>query len=393
VSESSDTQDDPAMSGWDVDAGQDDFVTDQGPPDMYQSESVRRVQEFLMSLGATDEEIEQATFEERLELLAIERLLIPAGTHYTRNELSSRTGMPTDLSSRFWRALGFPDVANDEPIFSELDIEAVSIVQGLLSLGLADVDSAIQLGRVLGTSMSRLAEAQVTMTQVRGMAHSGVESAESFALVADATLPSIARLIDYAWRRHLLAAARRAVMPGVTQEEGSPQMQLDVAVGFADMVGFTVLSQQLPDAELGKVIGRFEATAYDTITSLGGRIVKMIGDEVMFVAEDPQVAARVALALSEAHRSDPELSDLRVGLGFGTVIARDGDYFGPIVNLASRMVNIARPGTTLTSQEFYEALGESTDGEFWWRPVRMRYIRDIGRVNLWSLRRSEPDSQ
>ncbi len=349
-------------------------------------ETGRRVQEFLAGLGATPAEIAQATVEDRLDLLAIERFLMPAAELYTRTELSERTGMPLELSRRLWRALGFSDVADDEPAFTDLDVEAVSIVQGLLSLSLADVDAAIQFGRVLGTSMSRLAEAQVTMVQVRGVDKGGVDAVESFALVADATLPSISRLIEYAWRRHLLAAARRVVMAGAIQEEGSPQMQVGAAVGFADMVGFTVLSQQLPDAELGEVIGRFEGVAYDTISSLGGRIVKMIGDEVMFVAEDPAVAARIALALSDAHSRDEELSDLRVGLAYGSVIARDGDYFGPVVNLASRIVNIARPGTVLASSDFHDALGESDTGEFWWRAVRMRYIRDIGRVHLWSLR-------
>ncbi len=350
-----------------------------------------RIRDFLLSLGASEEEITKAAEEHQLELLAIERLLLPAGGLFSRVELSARTGMPLELSSRFWRALGFPDADDEEEVFTELDVEAVSIVQGLLSLGLVDVEAAIQLGRVLGSSMSRLAEAQVTMTQVREAGLSPAQAAENFALVADATLPSLARLIDYAWRRHLLAAAKRAVMAGAVQDEGSTQMQIDLTIGFADMVGFTVLSQQLPDSALGEVIARFEATAYDNITSQGGRIVKMIGDEVMFVADEPACAARIALALSEAHRVDEELEDLRVGLAYGKVIARDGDYFGPIVNLASRIVDLARPGTILTSADFRDAVGPEDNEDFTWRPVRIRYIRGIGKVHLWSLRPGTSD--
>jgi adenylate cyclase len=354
----------------------------------------RRVEEFLAGLGATEEEIRAASSQGRLALLVVERLLMPPGPLFTRLELSERTGMPLETSRRLWRALGFADNPDDEPVYTELDVEAVSIVQGLLSLGLADIESALQLGRVLGTSMARLAEAQVTMTQVRGVSELGdEEAAERFALVADATLPSIARLIEYAWRRHLLAAARRAVMSGGVQDEGLPQMQVPMAVGFADMVGFTLLAQQLPDSELGRVIARFEEVAYDTISARGGRIVKMIGDEVMFVAEDPFVAARIALALIDAHASDPALSDLRVGLAYGTVIARDGDYFGPVVNLASRIVDIARPGTVLASAEFREAAGEGAGGEFAWKAVRVRYLRDIGRVQVWSLRHPDRSTE
>ncbi len=344
------------------------------------------IKEFLLDLGASQDEIDEAVLQDQLEILAIERLLLPAGETFDRVELSRRTGMPLELSSRFWRALGFPDTPDTEPVFTELDVEAVSIVQGLLSLGLADVESAIQLGRVLGSSMARLAEAQVTMTQVREAGQSPAEAAENFALVADATLPSIARLIDYSWRRHLLAAARRAVLAGATQEEGTNQMQVDLTVGFADMVGFTVLSQQLSDLELGAVISRFESLAYDTVPAYGGRIVKMIGDEVMFVTDEPLAGAKIALALSEAHSKDEQLEDLRVGLAYGKVIARDGDYFGPIVNLASRIVDLARPGTILASSDYKEILGPGDRDGINWKPVRIRYIRGIGKVQVWSLR-------
>src|SRR5207248_7218737 len=145
------------------------------------------------------------------------------------------------------------------------------------------------------------------------------------------------------WRRHLAAAAQRQLYVGPDAATGVEA----VTVGFADMVGFTVLSQQLDQRDLATMVDRFETLAYDTIAELGGRIVKMLGDEVMFVTDDPASGARIALRLAEAYADDETLPDVRVGLAVGPVLVREGDYFGPTVNLASRIVNIAYAGSEI----------------------------------------------
>ena len=119
------------------------------------------------------------------------------------------------------------------------------------------------------------------------------------------------------------------------------------------MVGFTLLSQHLSDEELAAVVRRFEEISHDIVTSARGRVVKMIGDEVMFVTDTVADAARIGLDLADAYADDDLLSDVRVGLASGPVLARDGDYFGPTVNLAHRIVNIGNPGTVLMSDEFH----------------------------------------
>jgi hypothetical protein len=186
-----------------------------------------------------------------------------------------------------------------------------------------------------------------------------------------------------------------------------------LCVGFADMVGFTVLSQQLSEDELAVVVSRFEEVAHYTVTGAGGRLVKMIGDEAMFVAESPLAAARIALGLAEAYADDELLSDVRVGLAEGPVLVQDGDYYGPVVNLAHAVVGLADPGSVLLSDDFHAALlhelhpaGRSAaapppppsapaaapsagdvQGEFAFRAVRPRIIKDLGRVQLWVLYR------
>jgi adenylate cyclase len=149
------------------------------------------------------------------------------------------------------------------------------------------------------------------------------------------------------------------------------------------MVGFTLLSQHLSDAELAAVVRRFEELSHDIVVGHGGRVVKMIGDEVMFVVESVGQAARIGLDLADAYADDELLSDVRVGLASGPVLARDGDYYGPTVNLAHRIVNIGNPGTVLVSDEFHAALMAEAPDEFTGQPLRPRVLKDLGRVQLW----------
>ncbi|MGH9186187.1 MAG: adenylate/guanylate cyclase domain-containing protein, partial [Acidimicrobiales bacterium] len=193
-------------------------------------------------------------------------------------------------------------------------------------------------------------------------------------------LSTMPRVLEYAWRRHLVAMARRRML----SEDGG---QRAAAVGFADLVGFTAMSQQLTDGELAAVVDRFEVLAYDTVAGLGGRVVKMIGDEVMFTVEDAGRAVDIGLSLAEAYHDDESLSDVRVGLAIGPVLEREGDLFGPTVNLASRIVGIAFAASVVVSDEVHEALAEVEGLVF--KPLRTRYLRDIGRVRLWAVRRAD----
>ncbi|HET6794346.1 MAG TPA: adenylate/guanylate cyclase domain-containing protein [Acidimicrobiales bacterium] len=343
-----------------------------------------RVRRFLLERGVPAEEVDRGAEEGHLHLMMVDALLVPQTGRYTAAEVAALAGMSLEDVRRFWRALGFPDPSPEERSFGDMDLEALSTLQGLLAYRMADVDSSLQLARVIGSSMSRIAEAEITASPVlRGQTDSA-EMAELFALTADATLPGMARLLEYSWRRHLQAAARRAVL--MSSRVDATGAHLELAVGFADLVGFTVLSQQLSEVELAEMVARFERLAHDTVTVLGARVVKMIGDEVMYVAEDVLVAAQVALALAEAYADDEVLSDVRVGLACGSVLSRDGDYYGPVVNLAHRIVNIASPGAVLVSEDVHRALEPHEDLAF--RSLRARYLKDIGRVSLYRLRRA-----
>jgi adenylate cyclase len=119
------------------------------------------------------------------------------------------------------------------------------------------------------------------------------------------------------------------------------------------------------------------------VTGLGGRVVKMIGDEVMFVIESVEGAARIGLDLAEAYADDELLSDVRVGLAVGEVLIHEGDYYGRTVNLAHRIVNIANPGTVLMSDDFKNRLLLEAGDAFTVQPLRPRLLKGYGRVQLW----------
>ncbi len=317
--------------------------------------ALAHVRDLLHAHGVADAEIDQAVADDVLDLFVVERLLVPSRRRYTRKEVAELTGVDPDLLERFWRALGFANVDEDDLAFTDLDLEALRLFQGMQALGAARTDTALQLARVIGSSMSRIAEAELVPGDMVRTDMDPVVAADAFASVADVTIPAMARLLEFVWRRQVAAAIQRSMMQrsrGVAPGE-SPTL----AVGFADMVGFTLLSQHLSDRELAEVVGRFEDISHDIVTAQNGRVVKMIGDEVMFVVPSAVDAARIGLDLADAYADDELLSDVRVGLALGPVLLRDGDYFGPTVNLAHRIVNIGNPGTVLISDEFRTALG------------------------------------
>jgi adenylate cyclase len=160
-----------------------------------------------------------------------------------------------------------------------------------------------------------------------------------------------------------------------------------VTVGFADLVGFTALAQQLDDHELAHVVERFGTTAYDLIGEAGGRVVKMIGDEVMFEIDDPATAVELGLALAGAYHDDESVSEVRVGLASGPVLRRDGDLYGATVNLAHRIVAIAYAGAVVVSGDVRDALDD--DERFAWKTLRTRYLKGLGRVQLHAVRRAD----
>ena len=343
----------------------------------------------LADLGCSADELDQAEREGTLPLLAVERLMVPVAAAYDLAGVSERTGLEVDQVRDLWRTLGYPVPRPDEVAFTDADVEILTEVGHLLAGDVASTDLVLQMSRVIGSSMARIASSQVDVISARvaGAPRSAAVADteltdEQIVVSASALLPIVPSVLTAAWRRHLQGAIRRRLSIAETGEG-----QLGV-VGFADMVGFTALSQQVGDDRLAAVVDQFEQQAFDVVTAHGGRVVKMIGDEVMFTVDSADAAAEIGLVLAEGTRSGDERADLRVGMAHGPLLEREGDLYGPVVNLASRISAIAYPGSIVVNESLRDRLADRDDYRL--RSMRPRSLKDIGRVPLWVLRRTAP---
>lgn len=348
------------------------------------------LEQFLLERGATPDEIRRAAAEGWLTLLTIDRSLFATPAIFSRRDVAERSGVDPEISARLWRALGFPDVPEGAPVFTQESIDVLRTLQERVEAWfmrrndsqMNAVEILVQQVRALSGGFARVAEAlsDSIVDSVEAAREAGLDD-ETIAVVYTENLEwdSLSRIFDYVLRLQM----RDAVWRKLAVDEVSATRPT-LAVGFLDLVGYTALSQVLEDEELAALVSRFEELTHDTIAELGGRLVKTIGDEVMFVSESPAVTAKIALRLTERTGDDSVLPDARGGLAYGSVVAREGDYYGPIVNLAHRLVELAYPGTVLTSDELHNAL--AADPAFSWGRSRSRKIRDIGRVETWPLR-------
>jgi adenylate cyclase len=349
------------------------------------STSFQTLRQVVEALGVPRDEIDKAEADGTIGLLVVDRMILAdQDPKYTQNDVRRLTGLG-DEASRFWRALGFPDPGADDHIFSDFDVEMLKLVDQLVGLGLIAHDEALQMTRVIGSSMARIASAQIDAIEARVDEPTFQDGTEPGVLRARFLIPAMPRILEYTWKRHLQVAARRRMV----REAGAEQGNNEQVVGFADLVGFTALSQQLSDHELASIVDRFESTAYDIVGARGGRVIKMIGDEVMFAVDEIPSGVQIALSLAEAYHDDESLSDVRVGLASGSVLEREGDLFGPTVNLASRIVSIAYAGSVVVSSEIHDVLAD--DDELRWKSLRTRQLKDIGRVQLWAVRHAGDD--
>jgi adenylate cyclase len=339
----------------------------------------------VVALGVDVDEVDQAEADGVLELVALEHAITTEPPTLSIEEVAERSGVDQIQIRAFWLALGFPDPRPGERVFTTSDVDMLAAVVAFIEDGAFESGLALQMARVIGSSMARIATAEVDAleSQVSVRRQPGVDeaAADQAILGAAQVLPLIPQIMDQVWRRHLGGVARRRIVRA-TADEGEI-----VCVGFADLVGFTAQTQELPEHQLAEVVGRFETLAFDLTGAHHGRVVKMIGDEVMFTTDDVFSGAALAVDMAATFRNDEALSDVRVGMASGRVLERDGDVFGTVVNLASRIVNVAYPGAVVVSQDIHDALVNDT--RFTFRSLRSHYLKDIGRVPLWALRSAE----
>src|SRR3954467_13942924 len=313
---------------------------------------------------------------------ALERLLLEGPRRYTRLQVAELSGMPLERTQRLWRALGFADSADDDPADSGADVAALGALRGLIDSGFVGPDTEATIARAMGQALSRLADWQTDMLAdvlAGAAAGEGREPTPDEAVAAARTLlPLLRDIQDHVWRRHLAANAGRLLAA-----TGAGDIR-ELAVGFADLVGYTSLSRGMGGRELGAMVEDFESTAAEVIARHSGRVVKTVGDGVLFTAASAVDAAEIALDLPDEWAAE-DSPPLRVGAAFGRVLTRLGDVYSPVVNLASRLTSVAHPSTVLVDRELARRLRGMAAYRV--RPLKPVSVRGYDHLQPWLPRR------
>ncbi len=303
----------------------------------------------------------------------IDRLIRPGPYDYSIDDVAAAAGIDVAIARRLWRAMGFPDPRPDRPIGTARDVEGFRRAMERATTE-RQIERLIRQTRVISSSIARIAE--VWVDDLREALDGGM-TPDVFAamLTEELDLDRITWLLGYVHRHQLHAAMRRELAVRSSGATGSMR-----AVGFADLVGFTELTQTTSAGDLALLIESFEGLVYDTIARCGARLVKTIGDEVMFVADDVLRAVDVSLALCRRD-GHAELPQLRIGLDAGRAFWFEGDLYGPAVNLASRVVATAGAGRIAATAAVRDA---HPDGAAW-MALPAQDLKGFGPVELWEV--------
>src|SRR3954453_12335749 len=316
-----------------------------------------RLVALLRRLGAGEEEIDEALDLHSPGALALEAALRHGRPPMSPEEAARSAGMTDAEFADLWRALGFTTPVGPVRVAPAL-VDALPIIASANREWLGE-ETGLGLARVIGSTTAQLAEAVVDAFRMRyevpelaaGAAYS--EVVEKYVELTRASLPSLEQLIAATLEAHLVRVAAGAWAP----DDDQVATRRLLFVGFADLVGYTALSRTLTPGELHQLLQAFEEIVPSAATGHGGRVVKLIGDGAMYVAESAASGAAAALEIC-SRISEAELPQVRVGADIGPVLGRSGDYFGEVVNRAARLVALARPGTVVVTDTVAVALGE-----------------------------------
>jgi adenylate cyclase len=308
----------------------------------------------------------------------IEELILGGRRRYTWTELMTETRMDPPLAARLWRSMGFAEIDEDEVAFTDADRDALRQVDRVRAVGLLPADIEIAATRTLGQAMGALADWQVQVLHQLVPVNETEIDEDQIQSAVDQLLPLLETMQNYIWRRHLATAAGRLM---TERPDGSHTRTL--VVGFADMVEFTRTTRELPPFALLDLVDRFQAVAADLVATHHGRVVKTVGDEVLFITEQPAAAAAIALGLIEQLADIESLPDLRIGMALGPVLTRFGDVYGEVVNIASRLTTHAKPGRILIDANLAEALKH--EGTYRARRRRTLKVRGYRHLQSWGL--------
>jgi adenylate cyclase len=344
--------------------------------------------EYLAGTGVSLSELRRATASSSVMFLPAERV-ISGGARYTAAEIAELSGVELDFLVASRRAMGLPIPEPDEADYSEDELEAARRIHIAREAGISD-EEALELLRVLSRGLSQAADSlrafPLKLVLEPGM--SEAELAGRYAEAAAQLYPLVDPMLSNVLALHLRHATQTEVISTMERSGGQLPGSREVAVCFADLVGFTRLGEEVPPDQLGRLAARLEVLATE-VTEPPVRLVKTIGDAAMLASAEPESLLDAALNLIDAADSEGEdFPQLRAGAAIGLALPRAGDWFGRPVNLASRITSIARPGSVLAEREVRESAPEA----YGWSYAGERRLRGVREpVSLFRARRlAEP---
>ncbi|MQA13942.1 MAG: adenylate/guanylate cyclase domain-containing protein [Pseudonocardiaceae bacterium] len=337
----------------------------------------------LARAGVSLAEMNEAIGEDRLGMLLLERTLAPQGTH-SESEVAELAGVDPGLLRRWFRALGRPSVDGSEPAYDDTDVELARRVREYLELGLPE-DGMLTVARAIGRGMASMADAAGSLLG-EALLQAGdpdPELALQYAAQSRLLVETDAPLLTHILALNLAERIRSHAVGVADRTGGRIQGAQEAIVCFADLVGFTRLGEEIPADELGLIAEHLAAIVTDVVEP-PVRLVKTIGDAVMLVA--PQALPMVRTVLDVVDAAHGELPPLRVGIAAGVAVPHGGDWYGPPVNLASRVTASARPATVLATDPVRRA-AEADDLR--WRAVGVRRFKGVrGNQRIYRVRRA-----
>ena len=320
----------------------------------------------LRKRGHSLDEIRAASESGRLAYGFMEDLFPPRGETRSLEEAAELSGLEPALVERIWTSVGFPAPAGDE--VSDDDLQLLRYIAAALGAGFPLV-AFLQLVRVYGQALARIADAEVRLFHLyvhEPLIQDGVpnlEMAEEMEGLARELLPLASPIMDHVHQRYLQHFLDQDIVGHMELEvETGGDLDLGrvrVAIAFADLAGYTRLTEEAGEEEAVDIIERFVEAVQDTLPD-DARVIKTIGDEVMIVGSDASAVLDWAVGFQQLQKERPLP---RIGIHQGLTLYRDGDYYGRAVNLAARVGARAAGGEVLVTRPLVEAAGSHLEFE------------------------------
>jgi adenylate cyclase len=317
----------------------------------------------LRERGHTVQRIKEASQSGKLAFGYIDELLPSSEARYTLKEAAREIDLDPALIERMVAAMGQNALSSEE--ITEEDLQVLRYGAEILAAGLP-LPALLQIVRVYGQAMAQVADAEVRLFHL--YLHEplmrdgvpGVEVAQAMEGMTREMLPFAVPFINYLHGRMLGYFVEQDVIGHIEadldDEETAVEGRMRVAIAFADLAGYTKLTEEQGEAQAVSAVERFVETVEQTLP-IDARVIKTLGDETMIVGAD--AAALTGWAVGLGAVLPPGSPPPRIGIHSGAALYRDGDYYGREVNRAARVVARAAGGEVLVTQPVVDAAGRA----------------------------------